>query len=181
MAYGSSDTPIPVIRIYDPAIDHTNPVVNEAFNTYGLTRDPELIAKICKPGEAPTRFVVRRATRKGVRYIRAGETLDERHERAFAVCVVRVEDRRTPDGRRTTIEIPDGEGARPMPESLLERFDESDIQEIGGVALGLSFLSREMPAYFPPPAISWRALEALMYRRAEPTSDSEPSSPPSSE
>lgn len=178
---GSSTGVVPVIRMYDPACDVRNADTNSDWNRYALTRDQELIPKILKAGERPTVFHVRKATRAGMRYIRSGADADEKHERAFAVCVTKVEGLRDGD-RRTDVDVPDGAGASPMADTILERFAESDIQEIGSVAMGMSFLARDLPAYYPPPATSWHALRALMSPRAEPTSDASTSpSPPSSE
>lgn len=178
---GSSTGVVPVIRMVDPAVDVQNADTNSDWNRYVLTRDPALFPKILKSGEKPTVFHIRKAVRSGVRYIRAGADEAEKYERAFAVCVTRVDGLRVGD-RRTDIDVPDTGGASPMADAILERFAESDIQEIGSVALGMSFLAHDLPAYYPPPAISWHALRALTSRPAAPTSDdTTSSSPPSSE
>jgi hypothetical protein len=159
---------VAVIRIFDPAVAVHDVGIKEEWNAYALTRDPALIPKITLAGQVPTTFHVQKATRKGMRHIRAGADAADRNERAFAVCVSKVAALRVGD-RRTDIDVPDHDGAEPMSDAILERFAESDIQEIGSVAYGMSFLAPDLPPHYPPPPTSWRALEALMSRPVAPT------------
>lgn len=161
---------VPVIRIFDPAIAVHEPRIKEEWNEYALKRDPALIPKLLRAGEIPTTFTVQKATRKGMRYVRDGASQFDRHERAFAVCVSKVT-ALAQGARRVDLDIDSHDGAEPMRENVLGRFAESDIQEIGSVAWGMSFLAPDLPAHYPPPATSWRALEALMSLHAAPTSE----------
>jgi hypothetical protein len=172
---------VPVIRIFDPAVAVHDPGIKTEWNEYALTRNPALIPKILLAGEAPTTFTVQKATRKGMRYIRSGADAADRNERAFAVCVSKVAGLRV-GTRRTEIDVDAHDGAEPMRETILSKFAESDLQEIGSVAYGMSFLAPDLPPHYPPPPTSWRALEALMSRPAAPTSTpSTSTSLPSSE
>ena len=173
---------VPVIRMYDPAVVGNSIAdldANERWNEYVLTRDKNIIPELLIPGERPTVFHVLKATRTGVRFIRGGANQGDRNERAFAICVSKVTEMRRND-RRVDFEHQDCDGATAMSEGALEKFDETDIQEIGAVALQLSFLARDLPVRCLPPATSWDAVRALTSLRVAPTSEPTMSdSPPS--
>ena len=168
-----STKPMRVIRSYDPALDLDK---LDDVAAYTAERDPSKIKGILREGAKPTIFHLMKATRRGCRHIRGGEYPADCNERAFAVCVTRVEGA---DGRSFSHPSPDG--AKAAPDSWLENFDELDIQEIGSVALNHSFLARDLPPFYPRQGMSQSALTALLYRRAVRTRDSEQSSPDSSE
>jgi len=164
--------PLRVIRSYDPALDLDK--VRDIAE-YASTRDPALIPNLLTTGARPTWFHVLKATRKGCRYIRSGTDAGDCYERAFAVCVQRVE-----GAGGDTFTHPEPTGARAAPDAWLENFDEMDIQEVGSVALNHSFLARDLPRFFPRPDTSESALIALLYHRAGQTTASGPDSPDSS-
>jgi hypothetical protein len=160
---------VSIMRMYDPAIAFDEIEADGPFREYVVTRDPALIPKLVRPGAEPVMYHVVKATLVGRRFIRSGASVGDMNERAFAVCVSKVTNWLAENGRRRDVEIDDCDGSAPMRDTVLAMFDEADVQEIGAYARVASFLSRDQPRHFLPPAISWAAARGHTAHLAEQT------------
>ena len=163
--------PIRVIRAVDPALDVEK--VTDIIK-YRETRDRTLIPTILQAGAKPTYYTIVKPTRRGIRYIRSAALEDDVNERAFAVCVSKVE-RPGTDYVNPSAKL----GVQPCTDEWLDNFAEAEIQEIGMVAWTNAFLAPDQPRFFAQLPMLVSGLTALLLRHAELkdlSSDSDPSS-----
>lgn len=156
--------PFPVVRIQDPAIDHSA-IDLKAFLA---SRDPSLLKY--HQGEKPTVYHCRPLTREEIREVRNKASDADKYEGAFVRGLVRVDALEMPDGSvRDWVKPDDYSGkSKPIPDAELERcFSEADIQEVGMVIWLRSFLAKSSAGTFPLLPMSQSAAVANMYRRAE--------------
>ena len=142
-----------VVCIFDPDLAMDAKSIAE----YMGDRDPAQI--VAKPGGHPVTFHVRRLNHDAMGYVRAaGEDAEEQRKRAFKCAVVRVDNFRERHTRAML--MPFWEPRRVQDASILasvelstnaelEAFEWAEIQEIGGVALHLSFFPRWTKAKCP--------------------------------
>lgn len=160
--------PFQVVCVSDPAIDFER----GDPGTYAASRS-DLSKLVYHEGERPAVFHCRVLTRAEIREVNnkgaTPETLALRLEACFARGLLRVENLRHPDGtQRDWVRNGDDSGkAKPLSDSALSYFDESEIQEIGMVIMSKSFLAKSSGGYYPLPDISRHAVAANTLRRAE--------------
>ena len=143
-----------VIRTYDPAIEW-DAVPTPDLNEFLQTRDPALLENRYIDGDRPTVFHCRPLSQSEARDVR-GRADADKFERCFSLCVTRVEHLFKDDGSN------DGEGvheswtrpndsqkARPLSDSVLDRFAYHDVQHVGQVIFAASFSSPDRPLYVP--------------------------------
>lgn len=148
MRRGNGTGSFKVIRTYDPAID-PDAIPQERWVRFIQERDPELLEGAFFPGEQPTVFYCRPLSQAERRDVR-GRAEADRFERAFALCVTRVDHLADGQGGRSTWSRP-GDGAKPRPlgDQELARFSEDDIQHVGQVIVAASFCAPDRPLYVP--------------------------------
>ncbi len=167
---GTSTAPYAVVCSFDTAVDATQ----GDYTAYLSTRDPERLAY--HSGEKPAVFWCRRLTRDEIREVRNAATQGDRYEAAFVRGVTKVVNLVHRDGAQRDWLRPDD--AKVIPQSGLDYFDESEIQEVGMVIASRSLLGKALAGYFPLPGISHDALRAHTRPRAGQTIDSSTSVPP---
>ncbi len=174
--------PFKIVRCCDLAIADPTGV---AALKYSNTREFELLT--FTPGEKPVVFTGRLLTIAERRSVRNQPTQADKHEAAFSLGLVSVDNLPDVNGQPYMWRRPsDGTGRdKPIPDSILDEcFDEATIQEIGMVILNRSFLARTSGQWFPLPAICRDAISASLYRRAElmrESSSSAATKPPAAE
>jgi len=151
--------PLRVIRAVDPAL---NPECITDILKYRASRDPELIPKIILAGSTPVYYTIIKPTRRGIRYIRNGNLADDVNERAFAVCVQRVE------RGGSVLDNPSTKlGTQPCSDGWLDHFAEAELQEIGMVAWTHAFLAPDQPPFFAQLPSLVSGLTAILSLHAE--------------
>lgn len=155
-----------IIRAYDPAIDF-DAITQEALTEFLSTRDVELIEGCMVPDERPVVFHARPLGQAERRSVRALSDADK-YERAFALCITRVENHMREDGSRSEwIRPNDGAKARPLGDMHLAMFSEDDVQHVGQVIIAFSFCSPDRQPFVPLLGTCRDALTAaeLRFRR----------------
>ncbi|AKF08889.1 hypothetical protein [Sandaracinus amylolyticus] len=148
MRRGSGSGAFKVVRTYDPALD-PDAIPQERWIQFIQERDVALLDGAVFPGEKTTVFHCRPLSQAERRDVR-GRAEADRHERAFALCVTRVEHLADEHGGHSTWVRP-SEGAKPRPlgDRELEVFSEDDIQHVGQVIVAASFCAPDRPLYVP--------------------------------
>lgn len=150
---------MPVVCIFDPAIDQDNSDINK----YGVTREFSLLK--FKETEKPQIYHVRRIPQSKVLNF-MHHSVDVQRRLAFMSGVVRVENLHTDDGQvidwfpawthdHTKPEIMTNDEVDQM------HFPIDEIDEIGGVARNRAFLRRGRPVLYDPPDTSVQGLARL--------------------
>lgn len=175
MRKGNGTGAFKVIRTYDPAID-ASAIPQERMVRFIQERDPDLLEGAFFPGEQPTVFHCRPLSQAERRDVR-GRADADKYERAFALCVTRVEHLANASGGRDTWVRPsDGAKPRPLGDREMERFSEDDVQHVGQVIVAASFCAPDRPLYVPLLATCRDAMTAValasQHRRAARTSSS---------
>lgn len=135
-----------VVRCWDPAIDGGEET-GTMMVRYAETRDWDLLRFVDESAGKPTIYHCRPLTLAQRRHVTQALDQDERHRRAFAHAVLRVEHWIDESGSVTTWSARDESKA--MKDDQLERFAEDDVQEIGHVVVRKSFLPRGLPLRLP--------------------------------
>lgn len=160
---------IKVASLLDPAIDLL--AMSGDVADYVRTRDASLLK--FKPGMSPAWYSLRRIpTSVYLRNVAEATTDADRRRRAFQMALLEAVDVDTVDGRKRVRIEPTGSvtthgGVMPvLTDADLEAFAPATIEEIGGVADGLSFLAPSIaPEYSVPPSFL-AALGAVARRDA---------------
>jgi hypothetical protein len=194
----SSDQPLKVISIFDPAIDFAR-MGQELHGQYANKRDFEIVRPYLIPGKVPTFYSLREVPRRlWFSSVMSEPTAALRCMRAFQCGVVSVENLYSRDGvydpgAAQLARVGDGVIAD---EALDERFENGVIEEIGSVVYYRSFLGRrtERTYLLPPscaravdqiflnlPAAASPSLPASSSETASSASASAPSMPPATE
>lgn len=170
-----------IVRAYDPAIDleATGALAGTAnWQEFIATRDPNLLTFV--EGETPVRFFTRTLTLKERRDLRHKTTVSDQCERAFALCVLRVENLPFPDGSRRSWSRQNPN--KPISDDELEElFSEDDVQHVGNVVWHHSFFARDRPRYVPVRVTCQDAMiaAALAWRRRHAAQTKAQDAPPS--
>lgn len=155
MRKGNGTRSFRVVRTYDPAIDHAvlAEQPQDVQDRFYRERDASVLDEVegaVFAGESPVVFHCRPLTRSEVRDVRARPDADAR-ERAFALCVQRVDNYLADGGSRRTWVRPGTESAKPRPlsDSELDAFGHDAVQHVGEVVLRFSFCDPDRRPYVP--------------------------------
>lgn len=166
-----------IVRAYDPAIDF-DAVPKETWDDFVTTRDPALLDGFYLPGEQPVVYHCRPLSRAEARDV-LSRPESERPERAFAWCVLSVDNLRGLDGSlRPQWRRPETGKVKPLTDEALSVFALDDTLHVGQAVLSRSFSAPDRPVYVPLLASCRDALTAaaLRYRRRLAAQTSESSS-----
>lgn len=153
------------VRWYDPAIliEDDGKVVVE----YAQHRDMKTLRFVDAAVAKPMIFVCRRLTVPQRREVTSAPDDAEERRRAFLYGVVAVKNYLEDSGDYITVSPKRQNEGGKMDEDELDRFGETDVQEIGLVVRGQSFLARGLPLRLPLLDTSRDAYLASQFQSAE--------------
>jgi hypothetical protein len=153
------------VRVYDPAIEWPDDDP-KAAREYQATRDMSKLRFVDPAIGRPMVFVCRRLSQSQRKAVTSAADNAEAFRKAFqyGVLSVRNYDR---DGQLVTWEPKRRADDAMMNDACLDDFGEDDVQEIGHVIRGQSFLGRGVPLRLPPLASSVDAFQAVSFLFAE--------------
>ena len=159
--------PFEVLRFYDPAIDWPDDDGGKAAVEYAQFRDMSKLRFVDEAVARPMVFVCRRLSVAQRKAMTSASDEAEQNRRSFLYGVIEVRNYSDDGVSYLTWTPKRADESSRIDEDELERFGEADVQEIGSVIRGQSFLAKGLRLRLLPLASSQDAYLTVRFLSAE--------------